>query len=178
MVLRYADVTIKTSKVDYIFFPLVITYLGSATIFTRGGLESFGGFTVTTVVGKFCMLFYVMCIFYEHGNRMSISMPWKIVLILMIWTVFQAVKYETLSINVLMRLMNLFFAVVIIKVYGMRTIYLFEDIIVKVALISLIGWCLVLFLPNMMLNIASLSPIEEYGLVRNGSLVSMSKYSA
>lgn len=169
MELRYPDKTIIIGKTEYVFYFFVIIFLGSAMVLTRNSLEAFGGFDITTIVGKTFMFFFAIHIFYKHGNSFRSSIPWNIVFILLIWAFLQVVKYNFFSFYVLMRLMNLFFAVVIIKVYGQKNIYLFEHVVSKLSVISIIGWMIVLVMPNLMLDLASLSPFEQYGLVQNGS---------
>lgn len=169
MLLRYNERHIEVSRTDYIFFFLVIIYLGSAMLLTRNSLEAFGGTNVASVSGKLFMIVFGTYLLYKHNNKFSKSMPWAVVLILAIWALLQFLKYQTFSVYALVRLMNLYFAVIIIKVYGIKIVYLFENVVGKLALISLIGWGLTLIMPNVMLGLASLSPFEPYGLVQNGS---------
>jgi len=169
MELRYPDKTIIIGKAEYVFYFLVIIFLGSAMVLTRNSLEAFGGFDITTIAGKIFMFVFAIHLFYKYGNNFRTSIPWNIVAVLFIWALLQFIKYNFFSSYALMRLMNLFFAVVIIKVYGTKNIYLFEYVVSKLAVISLIGWGLVLLMPDVMLGLASLSPFEQYGLVQNGS---------
>ncbi len=169
MDLIYPNKTIKVNKIDYIFYFLVIIFLGSAMLLTRNSLEAFGGSDIITLFGKICMLFYAIYLFHKHGYRFQTSIPWNIVLILFVWAILQVIKYHTVSAYFLIRLMNILFAVVIIKVYGTKSIYLFEYVVSKLSVISLFGWGLVLVFPDLMLELSKLSPIESYGLVENGS---------
>lgn len=169
MILKYPDKTIYVGKAEYVFYFLVIIFLGSAMVLTRNSLEAFGGSDVTTVVAKAFMFVFAIHLFNKHGNSFRTSIPWNIVAVLFIWALLQFIKYKFFSSYALMRLMNLFFAVVIIKVYGTKNIYFFEYVVSKLSAISLIGWGLVLLMPDVMLDLASLSPLEEYGLVQNGS---------
>lgn len=169
MDLIYPNKTIKVNKIDYIFYFLVIIFLGSAMLLTRNSLEAFGGSDIITLFGKTCMLFYAIYLFHKHRYRFQTSIPWNIVLILFAWAILQVIKYHTVSAYFPIRLMNILFAVVIIKVYGTKSIYLFEYVVSKLSVISLFGWGLVLVLPDLMLELSKLSPIESYGLVKNGS---------
>lgn len=169
MLLKYSKRNIEVSRTDYIFFFLVIIYLGSAMLLTRNSLEAFGGMNAVSVSGKLFMIVFGACLFYKHNNKFIQSMPWAVILILAIWTLLQFFKYQTLSVYVLIRFMNLYFMVIIIKIYGIKIVYLFENVVGKLALISLIGWGLTIVAPNVMLGLASLSPFEPYGLVQNGS---------
>lgn len=171
MLLRYNERHIEVSRTDYIFFFLVIIYLGSAMLLTRNSLEALGGTNIASVSGKLFMIVFGTYLFYKHNNKFSKSVPWAVVLILAIWALLQFIKYQRFSVYTLVRLMNLYFAVIIIKVYGIKIVYLFESVVGKLALISLIGWGLTLIMPNVMLGLASLSPFEPYGLVQNGSFV-------
>lgn len=169
MLLRYDKRHFEISQTDYIFFFLVIIYLGSAMLLTRNSLEALGGTDLVSVTGKLFMVVFGIYVFYKHNYKFSSAMPWAVVLILAIWALLQFLKYQTLSVYPMVRFMNLFFAVIIIKVYGLKIVYLFENVVGKLALISLIGWGLTLLIPNVMLELASLSPFEPYGLVQNGS---------
>ena len=169
MLLRYDKRHFEISQTDYIFFFLVIIYLGSAMLLTRNSLEALGGTDLVSVTGKLFMVVFGIYVFYKHNYKFSSAMPWAVVFILAIWALLQFLKYQTLSVYPMVRFMNLFFAVIIIKVYGLKIVYLFENVVGKLALISLIGWGLTLLIPNVMLELASLSPFEPYGLVQNGS---------
>lgn len=169
MLLRYDKRHFEISQTDYIFFFLVIIYLGSAMLLTRNSLEALGGTDLVSVTGKLFMVVFGIYVFYKHNYKFSSAMPWAVVFILAIWALLQFLKYQTFSVYPMVRFMNLFFAVIIIKVYGLKIVYLFENVVGKLALISLIGWGLTLLIPNVMLELASLSPFEPYGLVQNGS---------
>lgn len=169
MNLIYPNKTIKISQIEYIFYFLVIIFLGSGMLLTRNSLEAFGGSDITTFLGKIFMLLFASYLFYKRNNNLTPYIPWKIVILLCVWTLLQVIKYHYFSSYVLIRFMNLVFAIMIMKIYGTKIIYLFEHVISKLSIISLLGWFLVLIIPDFMLELAKFSPFEPYGLVQNGS---------
>jgi len=157
------------SPFEYIYFFSVIWFLGSGTVFTKNSLESFAldleGNAIIAILGKLMMILLTFLLLVKKKIPISCTFNYKIVVILLLWAILQYCKYHIFSFFSIMRLMNLFFAITIARIYKHNIIYLYEEVVSKFSFISLIGWGLVLIIPDFMLFIGQCMPIAPYGLV-------------
>lgn len=166
------NVGITVTRLEYLFLFLVILFLGSATVFTDGSLESVklaAGVGIEALIGKAIMVLLSVLLISKKNIPIKKCFDSKIVIVLIIFGILQYIKYRTLSPYVLVRLFNLYFACLIIRVYNKKLIYLFETIVSKLALIGLILWFFLILMPPVMEFLLDLSPIKGAGLVDGGS---------
>lgn len=171
-------VDISISLQDYTYVFLCILFLGSATIFSDGSLESFGfskGAGYESLIGKLFMLLYGLCLLYKHNIQIKKCFDKLIIGIIVIFMICQYVKYGFFSPFSIVRLFNLYFSSVLILVYKKDLIYIFEDVIYKLAYLDFLLWVLLLICPSLVEWILSLSPIEGSGLVEGNSLIVFAK---
>lgn len=166
------QVDYTVSSLDYLFVFLCVIMLGSATIYTEGGLENFGfgrGMGSESLVGKVAMFILSLLLLNKHGIRMAQCFDKTIVFILLIFAFLQYAKYGFLSTYSVVRMMNVYFASVLIFVYRNKFIYILEDVIYKLAFIDLVLWIILVISPSVIDAMMSLSPIKGSGLVEGNS---------
>lgn len=172
--LNYPNISITLSRIDYIFIFLCVIFLGSATVFTQGSLENFG-ISVDAgneaLIGKSIMFIYSIVILNRHRINILSCLNRNIVFILALWGVLQFLKYEMFSTYPIVRLMNLYFASVLILSYGKKLVYILENVIVLLAKIDLFLWIIMLLIPGIVEYLLNLSPIKGWGLVEGNSWV-------
>ena len=166
----------KITNIDYFYAFLTVIFLGNATVFTQGGLESFSvniGSGIESFIGKALMFALSLLVLFKHKIDFSICIEKAIAIFVVIgiWGVLQFVKYDQFSAFPLARIMNVYFSIVIILCYRKKIIFFLEDILSKLALIDFVLWIFLLIMPDFINNLLSLSPIEGTGLVKGNSLV-------
>jgi len=165
--------TFEISAIDYFFVFCCVIFLGSGTVFTQGSLENFGlsvDAGIEGIIGKLFMLLFSVLLLVKHHISLKCCFNYRITMILLIWGVLQFVKYRQFSTYSFVRLMNVYFALVLINCYGKTFIVLIEDVIAKLSAIDVVLWVILVIAPEVMIFILSLSPIKGYGLVEGNSL--------
>lgn len=177
--IKNQQVNYIVSSLDYLFVFLSVIMLGSATVYTQGGLESFGfvrgGIGYESIVGKIVMAVLSIFLLNKHNIRIFQCFDKVIVFVLLLFAILQYAKYGFLSTYSIVRLMNLYFASVLILVYRNKFIYILEDIIYKLALIDLLFWILLAVSPSLVDFLMNLSPINGWGLVEGNSWLVFAK---
>lgn len=162
------------SSLDYLYVFLCIIMLGSATIYTEGGLENFGfgrGMGYASLVGKTAVFVLSLFLLHKHNIHLSQCFDNVIVFVILLFAILQYMKYGFLSTYSIVRLMNLYFASVLIFVYRNKFIYILEDVIYKLAFFDLVFWVLLVISPSLVEFLMGLSPILGSGLVEGNSWV-------
>lgn len=163
---------LNNSQKDYWFLFFCVLYLGGGTAFTNGSLESFAIFgdhkDIYLFLGKIFMILFAFSVAKSHKLVISKAFFNIIGLFIIVWSVLQYIKYETIAAFPVMRFMNLYFAYIICKVYSFRLVYYFEDACYKLAYIGLILWGLLVIFPSFIITLGKLSPIEPI-VMQDGS---------
>ena len=173
MILNTLEEPIEIDAFDYLYVFLCVIFLGSATVFTQGSLENFGlsvNGGVESVIGKLLMFLLSVCLLTKYGFHPSQCFNRKITLIIIVWGILQYFVYRKFSTYPFVRLMNVYFAMVLIICYGEKLVYILDHIFVKLAIISVVLWSFLVLVPDVVEFFLSMSPIKGYGLVKGNSI--------
>ena len=129
-------------------------------------MESFGSTGLDAFLGKGIMLVLSFFVVRSHNIRIKDLFPIQIILLLLIWAILQIIKYQAFSPYVLMRFMNLYFAVLLMKTYGEKLPYAIVDIVTKLSIISLVGWFFLLVARPVLEYISEMSFIPPHGTIK------------
>ena len=170
----YPGISFNCSRIDYFFVFMCVIFLGGATVFTNGSLEQFGlsvDAGIEAIIGKIFMIILSIILLNKHNISIYKCFNLKLISVILLWGILQFIKYKQFSTYPIVRIFNLYFALVLIYCYREKLIYFLEDIIAKLALLDFILWVIMLIMPELMDFIMSLSPIENHALADGNSWV-------
>jgi hypothetical protein len=164
----------KIKIFEYSYFFMIVIYSAMATDFTKSMYAYYHqpiGFLIPIVMTIILVL--------RNGVTFNNKNLLVIIFILAVWTFMQYIKssqYNT-SYSFFM-FYNVIIAFIVATVYRFKMFHLYEKIIVQLTIVAILGWLMMIFIPNTLGQIIDVIklPNSESGILRGNILIfSMTK---
>lgn len=160
---------VKVFTLEYFFALLLLLFLGQGTAYTHGGLDSFALSNMENIIlsltGKAFMIILGFILIARYKINLFHWFNCSVTVCVVIWGALQAIKYNSIPVAAVSRLISLFFVIIIINVYKRNLCDYIEHVSVRMTIVGLLLWCGLVFMPNLINGIGKFSPIVADGMV-------------